>query len=569
MTAVLLGVGFGFVLEKAGFGNAKTLAGQWYGYNFAVLRVMFTAIVVAMLGLFGLHYLGVLDLSAGVVNETFLWPQLIGGLIFGVRLRHRAVLPGHGAGGVRHRQVRRDGLPGRLLRRGLVAFFFAFPLRCEGFYDSSAMGRVLLPDALDLPAGVVVLGVVLMALGAFALTHVLDRRFGNEGRPEALSSRRRPAGCIVPDRGVALRGGGAARRRRGAGAVPSRRAAAAGEVRGGSGSRADGDAARSSRTWGIEGRRDYVVVDLRPHDDFDEGHIRGAVSCGTCHADEGGGRRPSRASSFVDLTKKLVLYTETGTESVKLPKLLAQNPRAGAAGRAATTGGSRRCWRRWRSAARRARRSCRRSRSARRCAPSTPGERPASGNAAMLPMAPISGRARTRRPQGRRRAAERRPATGIDRARPERIHPVHPEPVEGLPNIGPPAAARVRVVSGASADARSVAPGPALARRDRRAGAALQLLGAGGALRSERLGGAGARPLDAVRAATRTWWASSPRTRTSAARPATSATRRAADAGVAHRGLVRIPGNLSDVAKTCGAVGCHPEMPARLEHNDR
>ncbi len=41
----------------------------------------------------------------------------------------------------------------------------------------------------------------------------------------------------------------------------------------------------------------------------------------------------------------------------------------------------------------------------------------------------------------------------------------------------------------------------------------------------------------------------------------------AADAGVAHRGLARIPGNLSDAAKTCGAVGCHPEMPARLEHN--
>ena len=43
---VLIGVAFGFVLERAGFGNARTLAGQWYGYNFAVLRVMFTAIVV-------------------------------------------------------------------------------------------------------------------------------------------------------------------------------------------------------------------------------------------------------------------------------------------------------------------------------------------------------------------------------------------------------------------------------------------------------------------------------------------------------------------------------------------
>lgn len=41
----------------------------------------------------------------------------------------------------------------------------------------------------------------------------------------------------------------------------------------------------------------------------------------------------------------------------------------------------------------------------------------------------------------------------------------------------------------------------------------------------------------------------------------------ALDAGVAHEGMVRRPGNLSDVAKTCGAVGCHAEMPPRLEQN--
>lgn len=35
----------------------------------------------------------------------------------------------------------------------------------------------------------------------------------------------------------------------------------------------------------------------------------------------------------------------------------------------------------------------------------------------------------------------------------------------------------------------------------------------------------------------------------------------------AHAGLVRIPGNAADLARTCGAAGCHPEMPARFEHN--
>src|SRR5512141_1554308 len=81
--AVLLGGGFGFVLEQGGLANPRVLAGQWFGYNFAVLRVLFTAIVVAMLGLFGLHYTGLLDFELIYVTPTYLWPQLVGGLIFG------------------------------------------------------------------------------------------------------------------------------------------------------------------------------------------------------------------------------------------------------------------------------------------------------------------------------------------------------------------------------------------------------------------------------------------------------------------------------------------------------
>ncbi len=173
--AALLGVGFGFVLERAGFGNARTLAGQWYGYNFAVLRVMFTAIVVAMLGLFGLVALGVVDLSLVYVNDTFLWPQLIGGLIFGVGFAVGQYCPGTAvvacATGKIDAMVFMGGFFG-----GLIAFFFAYDT-LETFYLSGDLGRVLLPDALGIPVGVVVVGVVAIALGAFALTHVLDRKF--------------------------------------------------------------------------------------------------------------------------------------------------------------------------------------------------------------------------------------------------------------------------------------------------------------------------------------------------------------------------------------------------------
>lgn len=79
--------------------------------------------------------------------------------------------------------------------------------------------------------------------------------------------------------------------------------------------------------WIIEGRRDFAVIDLRDEADFKKSHVKDAVSCGTCHVSKNEGRQAMQETMFVDLTKKLVLYTETGTETVDLPKLLAKNPR--------------------------------------------------------------------------------------------------------------------------------------------------------------------------------------------------------------------------------------------------
>jgi hypothetical protein len=50
VVAFLVGIGFGFALERAGFGSAKKLVSQFYLDDLAVFKVMFTAIVTAMLG---------------------------------------------------------------------------------------------------------------------------------------------------------------------------------------------------------------------------------------------------------------------------------------------------------------------------------------------------------------------------------------------------------------------------------------------------------------------------------------------------------------------------------------
>lgn len=81
--AVALGFFFGFFLERAGFSSALKLTAQFYLKDFAVLKVMFTAIVVAMLGIVYLALIGWLNMGQVYVPATFLWPQLVGGLLLG------------------------------------------------------------------------------------------------------------------------------------------------------------------------------------------------------------------------------------------------------------------------------------------------------------------------------------------------------------------------------------------------------------------------------------------------------------------------------------------------------
>ena len=79
--------------EKQKLGSAKKLMGQFDLTDLTVLKVMFSAIVTAMLGLFWLSRLGMVEVSRIYLPETFLVPQAIGGLLFGVGSSEYTLLP--------------------------------------------------------------------------------------------------------------------------------------------------------------------------------------------------------------------------------------------------------------------------------------------------------------------------------------------------------------------------------------------------------------------------------------------------------------------------------------------
>jgi len=152
-------------LEISGFGNSKKLAAQFYFKDMTVLKVMFTAIVVAMVLIFASVGLGLLDFNLVWVNTTYLWPGIVGGLIMGVGFIIGGFCPGTSL--VSMSTFKLDGL---FYVLGAVTGIFLFGETVglyEDWWNNSYFGRVTLMDVFNLPAGVVVVLVVLMALFMF------------------------------------------------------------------------------------------------------------------------------------------------------------------------------------------------------------------------------------------------------------------------------------------------------------------------------------------------------------------------------------------------------------------
>src|SRR4029453_10449260 len=135
-------------LERAGLGSARKLVGQFHLTDLTVFKVMFSAIVTAMLGVFWLARFGVLDLARIHVPETFLGPQLAGGLVFGAGFAIAGLCPGTSC--VAAASGRGDGLAvmAGMFAGALLAGFVLTPL--GSFYGSGARGVFTLPEILPL-----------------------------------------------------------------------------------------------------------------------------------------------------------------------------------------------------------------------------------------------------------------------------------------------------------------------------------------------------------------------------------------------------------------------------------
>jgi hypothetical protein len=179
--AIALGLGFffGLFLERAGFGSSRKLAAVFYLYDMAVLKVMFSAIVTAAIGLWLLSAIGWLDLAEIYLVPTFVLPQFVGGLVLGAGFVIGGYCPGTSVAGMATGRI--DAMAYALgMLAGLAAYAEVYPA-IEAWTKTTALGDATWPDLLGLPRGVIVVLVAVLAAAAFwAATRiekaVVDRR---------------------------------------------------------------------------------------------------------------------------------------------------------------------------------------------------------------------------------------------------------------------------------------------------------------------------------------------------------------------------------------------------------
>jgi hypothetical protein len=173
VAAFPIGVTFGWCLERAGLGSARKLMGQFQLTDLTVFKVMFTAIVTAMLGLFWLSWLGVLDLGRVYLPETFLVPQLAGGAVFGAGMALAGLCPGTSCVAAASGRIDGAVVAGGFFTGVLVTG--ALLPSMQRFYLSTSRGGYTLATWLGVPQGVVVLAIVAFALAGFVAAGRIER----------------------------------------------------------------------------------------------------------------------------------------------------------------------------------------------------------------------------------------------------------------------------------------------------------------------------------------------------------------------------------------------------------
>lgn len=168
LLGLLTGIAFGFLLQKAGVTSYDVIIGQLLLTDFTVVKVMLSAVLVGMIGIYAMKSAGVVRLHCrmGSIGAT-----VIGGLIFGAGFALLGYCPGTAAGAVGTGAL--DALAGVVgIAIGAGIFARLYPILASTILNRGLFPAETVPELLGVRPVYVATGVAVMILVLFWIFHV-------------------------------------------------------------------------------------------------------------------------------------------------------------------------------------------------------------------------------------------------------------------------------------------------------------------------------------------------------------------------------------------------------------
>ncbi len=175
LIAFIIGLGFGFALEQAGFSSSRKLAGMFYGYDTTVLKVFFTTAIVAMLGLAFFNYFEMIDMSIVFVNEYYIDSAIVGGVVMGLGFIVGGFCPGTSVCAAAIGKIDAVAFLGGSLI-GIFVFGETYAM-WKDIYTRNYLGGIKISTALNMSDGVTILLVIMAAVVMFWAGEWAEKKF--------------------------------------------------------------------------------------------------------------------------------------------------------------------------------------------------------------------------------------------------------------------------------------------------------------------------------------------------------------------------------------------------------
>lgn len=172
--AVLLGMAFGFVLEASGFSSSRKIMGTFFGYDFVVLRVFFTAAITSMSLIIYFDYMGWLDASMLYINPYYVTSAIIGGLVMGVGFALGGFCPGTSFCGIAIGKIDAMFFTAGLFL-GIFIFSEMYPL-IETMYNSKNLGGIKIYEMMGMGRNIFAFLLIVVAIAMFYIAGYVEKK---------------------------------------------------------------------------------------------------------------------------------------------------------------------------------------------------------------------------------------------------------------------------------------------------------------------------------------------------------------------------------------------------------